>query len=70
MLRCPRPRPRGLAAPRSIRPRCARAPLGGQMRSAPRNKLLKLTFIFNKKHSLDDAKFSKSSNCITRNEAV
>ena len=37
MLRCPRPRPRHLAAPRSICPHYARAPLGGQMRSAPRN---------------------------------
>ena len=37
VLRCPRPRPRHLAAPRSIRPRCARAPLVGQMRSATRN---------------------------------
>ena len=29
------------AAPRSIRPRYARAPLGGQMRSAPRNNKIK-----------------------------
>ena len=40
MLRCPRPRPRHLAPLRCAslhRPRSARAPLGGQMRSAPRN---------------------------------
>ena len=35
MLRRPRPRPRGLATSRSIRPRSARAPLGDQTRSAP-----------------------------------
>ena len=29
VLRCPRPRPRGLATPRSIRPRSRSAPLGG-----------------------------------------
>ena len=37
MLRCPRPRPRGFLPPRSIRPRCARAPLGEKTRSAQRN---------------------------------
>jgi len=43
MLRRPRPRPRGLAPPRSIRPRSARAPLGGQTRSArAQHRLLKI----------------------------
>ena len=37
MLRRPRPRPRGFLTPRSIRPRCARAPLGVKTRSARRN---------------------------------
>ena len=42
VLRCPRPRPRHLAplcCASLHRPRSARAPLGGQMRSAPRNKI-------------------------------
>ena len=46
MLRCPRPRPRHLAPLRCAslhRPRSARAPLIGQMRSAPRNNLFTST---------------------------